>query len=64
MSNLRERLRPEPPTTSVLLAWRRYLEETQSATLESYDLVEQLAWRRLARVLQELERPPGPADDP
>jgi hypothetical protein len=46
-----------PPSMPVRLAWRRYLDETSSATAEAYELVEQLAWRRLTAKLTRLERP-------
>lgn len=42
---------------SVRLAWRRYLEETRSATDENYELVEGLAWQRLADELNKVGRP-------
>jgi hypothetical protein len=47
----------EPPPIPVRFAWRRYLDETSSATAEAYELVEQLAWRKLTAELTKLERP-------
>lgn len=58
MNDLHERMQTERPQIAVRLAWRRYLEETQAATGETYDLVEQRAWQRLAGKL-DCNRPPG-----
>lgn len=38
-------------------AWRRYLVDVSGASEEAYELVEELAWRRLARELARLGRP-------
>jgi hypothetical protein len=45
------------PPISVQLAWRRYLEEIRSATPESYELGEAIAWQRLATELNAIGRP-------
>ncbi|MGZ4372806.1 MAG: hypothetical protein ACXVRQ_11505 [Gaiellaceae bacterium] len=57
MNDLHPQPQKERPTIPVRLAWRRYLEETRSASFEAYDLVEQLAWQRLARDLTNLGGP-------
>ncbi|HXY86390.1 MAG TPA: hypothetical protein VEH52_13000 [Gaiellaceae bacterium] len=44
----------EESAFSVRLAWRRYLQETRGASFEAYTLVEELAWRRLAKELGTL----------
>jgi hypothetical protein len=46
-----------PPPMPIRLAWRRYLDETSSATAEAYELVERLAWRRLTAELTKLGHP-------
>lgn len=58
VNDLREQVRTEQPPIAVRVAWRRYLEDTRAATGETYVLVEQLAWQRLASKLDRY-RPAG-----
>jgi hypothetical protein len=45
---------------AVASVWRRYLDETRAASSDSYELIEDMAWRALSRRLERIGSPIAP----